>query len=225
MGRLLKRVPLNFAAPLNVIWPGYLRPHFSRECGQCGGTGYNPETNKLAEDFYDFARTGRRWVDAITQDEIDALVKEDRLAGWVKDGRHPTAAQVNASTSPLKHDAINRDILIRARATRLGVYGVCGHCAGEGETYASPEAEAAAENWQPTEPPAGDGYQLWENTSEGSPTSPVFSTLDELCAWAAENATTFADFHASAADWKRMLSEGTVAHTEQAPDGTELVFL
>lgn len=30
-------------------------------------------------------------------------------------------------------------------------------------------------------PPKGDGYQLWETTSEGKPMSPVFATLDELC--------------------------------------------
>ena len=33
------------------------------------------------------------------------------------------------------------------------------------------------------EPPKGDGYQLWETTSEGSPASPVFETLDKLCEW------------------------------------------
>lgn len=60
------------------------------------------------------------------------------------------------------------------------------------------------------EPPTGDGYQLWETTTEGSPDSPVFATLDELCAWCAENATTFADHRATAQEWKKMLSEDFV---------------
>lgn len=34
-----------------------------------------------------------------------------------------------------------------------------------------------------TEPPVGDGYQLWENVSAGSPVSPVFATANELAAW------------------------------------------
>lgn len=37
------------------------------------------------------------------------------------------------------------------------------------------------------EPPVGEGYQLWETTSEGSPISPVFTTLEELCDWYMEN--------------------------------------
>ena len=64
------------------------------------------------------------------------------------------------------------------------------------------------------EPPTGEGYQLWETTSEGSPTSPVFKTLDELCEWCAQHATTFASYTASVQEWKQMLTEGMVHHTE-----------
>jgi len=34
-----------------------------------------------------------------------------------------------------------------------------------------------------TQPPTGEGYQLWETTSEGSPISPVFKTPEELAQW------------------------------------------
>ena len=64
------------------------------------------------------------------------------------------------------------------------------------------------------EPPDGEGYQLWETTSEGSPSSPVFATLDELCVWCAENATTFASYTATAEEWKQMLGDGMVYHQE-----------
>ena len=60
------------------------------------------------------------------------------------------------------------------------------------------------------DPPEGEGYQLWETTSEGSPESPVFATLDELCAWCEGNATTFADYRATAEEWRAMLSDGLV---------------
>ena len=64
------------------------------------------------------------------------------------------------------------------------------------------------------EPPTGEGYQLWETTSEGSPTSPVFKTLDGLCEWCEGNATTFASFKATKERWKSMLDDGMVAHRE-----------
>lgn len=54
-------------------------------------------------------------------------------------------------------------------------------------------------------PPKGDGYQIWELTSEGSPISPVFATLDECCEWAAENLTTWATKKADACEWKELL--------------------
>lgn len=63
-------------------------------------------------------------------------------------------------------------------------------------------------------PPIGDGYQLWETTSEGSPVSPVFETLDELCEWCESNATTFADFKTTKEEWRKMLSEDCVCHKE-----------
>ena len=64
------------------------------------------------------------------------------------------------------------------------------------------------------EVPEGEGYQLWETTSEGSPVSPVFKTLDELCAWCEDNATTFGSYKASKEEWKQMLSDDFVHHKE-----------
>jgi hypothetical protein len=60
------------------------------------------------------------------------------------------------------------------------------------------------------DPPKGDGYQLWETTTEGSPISPVFETLDELCEWCEENATTFANFKTTKEQWKQILSDDFV---------------
>ena len=36
------------------------------------------------------------------------------------------------------------------------------------------------------EPPTGDGWQLWENVSEGSPVSPVFATKEEFADYLVE---------------------------------------
>lgn len=223
MGRELMRVPLDFAWPMGMRWKGYLNPYRSQKCDACDGSGLNPETKRISDDFYDFACTGRRWKDRITQDETDALVAEGRLRKWV--GKWVTvprtAAEVNAANGPngsmlgdMAHDAINRWILIEARAKRLGVYGNCNVCDGAGEVWFSDEIRRLHDEWVAEGPPAGDGFQLWETTSEGSPSSPVFGTLDELCAWCADNATTFASFKASAEEWRRMLDAGFVSHTE-----------
>ncbi|MBK8773042.1 MAG: hypothetical protein IPM06_21790 [Rhizobiales bacterium] len=53
-------------------------------------------------------------------------------------------------------------------------------CNGNGTIWDSPEAEQAADDWTRSEPPTGDGYQIWETVSEGSPISPVFATPEEL---------------------------------------------
>lgn len=70
------------------------------------------------------------------------------------------------------------------------------------------------DEWEDYEPPVGEGYQLWEDCSEGSPISPVFTTLDDLCAWAEHNATTFGSFTTTAAEWRRMLGADFVCHKE-----------
>lgn len=112
----------------------------NRPCEVCGQTGYNPETEKLHSSFY------RGWRFELTQDEVDALVKEGRLReltkefvdgkGWVD--KNPlqkiTPEMVHAwdRSTPLGHDSINHYILTQARATRLGVYGLCPTCEGKG---------------------------------------------------------------------------------------------
>jgi hypothetical protein len=227
MGRTLKRVPLDFSWPIRATWRGYCNPYSPTECRACGGSGYNPATRAIADDFYDFARTGRQWCDKITQDEVAALIAEGRLhdfthrfepgKGWVKIEPEPvvSANAVNEwSRGGMGHDALNRIILIEARATRLGVYGKCAACDGHGYYFCDEKFRALSNQWVPTEPPTGDGFQLWETTSGGSPISPVFATLDALCEWAAENATTLGDFRASAAEWLAMLKSDRVMHRE-----------
>lgn len=228
MGRKLMRVPLDFDWPLNMNWKGYINPYRPQECKACEGSGQNPETKQVADDFYDFARTGRRWCDAITQDEVDALVAKERLwdfwrrvgpNGWEDIDPRPvvTAEMVNAASRSNReavHDGINRWILVETRAHRLGVYGDCRYCKGEGCIWQSPEVRALHEAWEDFDPPKGDGFQLWQTTSEGAPVSPVFATLDDLCAWCSTGATTFGSARATAAQWRSMLDDGFVARVE-----------
>ena len=61
------------------------------------------------------------------------------------------------------------------------------YCDEIDEGTASKAEQAAYEAWTPTDPPTGEGFQLWENVSEGSPASPVFPTRDALVEWMSQN--------------------------------------
>jgi len=181
--------------------------------------GYNTATNQIFEDFYSFGDPSRAWNDKITQDEVQALVDKERLwdfthtwtsgEGWKRreDNYIPTADEVNAAQhkGSLSHDAIDRFILIEARAKRFGVFGKCPVCNGEGTLPHPNEAiRKLHEEWKEYEPPTGDGYQLWETCSEGSPITPVFASAELLADWCADNATIFADEKTSRENWLEM---------------------
>ena len=55
--------------------------------------------------------------------------------------------------------------------------------------------------------PKGNGFQLWETTTEGSPVSPVFDTIGELADWCAENITSYGKDKLSKKDWKKNLED------------------
>ena len=181
------------------------------------------------------------WSHHITEVEVKALLEHNRLYDFtrvplndeqvqvVKDkiasggnswlpydnGYIPTPEEVNKwSTGAFGHDSINRNICVKARAKHIGVYGLCEICEGEGEIWFSEEIKKFHEEWVCIEPPVGYGFQLWETTSEGSPNSPVFKTLEELCEWCAENTTTFARYKATKKEWMKMLDEDNVYHGE-----------
>lgn len=237
MGRILKRVPLDFKWTKGQVWKGYVNPYRSQECKACDQTGLNPETKKIQDEWYAFDdavykpnpfRPNSRYNvvahnNNITEIEVEALVRAGRLSDlmdskyyfndekniwekcdtsvpykerkWVEceQPTFPTPDQVNEWNlkSPFGHDATNQSICVEARAKELGVYGMCECCNGDGEIWFSDEIKELAENWERVDPPLGDGYQMWENTSLGSPRSPVFETLDELCEWCSENESIF----------------------------------
>jgi hypothetical protein len=234
MGRILKRVPLDFKWPIKQIWKGYISPYRSQKCEACDQSGYNLETKKIYDEWYNFDnqvfkpnpyRSGARYnVNGhnhnITEVEIEALVRGGRLSDLLDSWYHfndeknvwekldnslpyderewveceqptfPTPDEVNEwNLKGMGHDAINCHICVEARAKEQGVYGLCECCNGEGEIWFSDEIKELAKKFEGYDPPVGDGYQMWENTSEGSPQSPVFETLDELCEWCTKNAS------------------------------------
>lgn len=181
-----------------------------------------------------------QWRHQLSQADVDALVAADRLpweftrvprtpeqeaivrakvaAGgnsWLPEsnGYVPTVDEVcDYALTPMAK--LDQWTCLKARCARAGVEVECSTCKGKGEIWPSKAAEDRYESWREEDPPTGDGYQLWETTSEGSPQSPVFATLDELCAWCEVNATTFASFKATKEKWREML-EGDNVHHQQ----------
>ena len=195
MGREIKRVAMDFKWPMSKVWRGFINPYAYEQCPWCDGGGLSREAKAVSDDWYDFARTGRRWCDAITDDEVAALVEASRLRDfthtwspesrrWERrpDGYIPSADEVNEwqRARGMGHDSINAWICLEARCKRLGIAHKCPECDGSGELWSSPEAKARYEEWTPTEPPAGEGWQVWETVSEGSPITPVFGTPEAL---------------------------------------------
>ena len=60
-----------------------------------------------------------------------------------------------------------------------------------------------------TGPPKGDGWQMWETTSEGSPISPVCESPEALAKWlAGNNAPAFGRQTATYEQWLKMIQVG-----------------
>jgi hypothetical protein len=191
------------------------------------------------------------WLHHLDQDDVAALIKEDRLydftrtprteeqkeivrkklaAGgnsWLPEsnGYTPTPQEVNDwSIEGFGHDSINCWVCVRAKAKRLGLPVECAICTGKGNIWDSPENEKAADEWHPVEPPAGEGWQMWETTSEGSPMSPVFATAEELGHWLADTkASSFGASGATFEQWMAMIDVGWAVSAVSLNDGRGLI--
>jgi hypothetical protein len=197
MGREVKRVALDFNWPLNAVWPGFINPIVPPKCSPCDGEGYSPEAKKIADSWYN-ANQGYKggWQHNITQDEVQALVDRSRLFdfthtwnpehGWVPREPMviPTAAEVNEwSKRGFGHDSINRMICVEQRCKRLGIETECSYCKGKGHIFFDDDLAQRYNEWKEHQPPSGEGWQLWETVSEGSPISPVFPSEEALVSY------------------------------------------
>jgi len=222
------RVPLDFDWPLGERWKGYVNPHY-HNCPECDGRGETASAQILD-----------RWIRVLLLCAEESQFDDEAIAAMRGRGRiypHPYLQNdpmwirkrgdlgddllplvegiVEVDQGPLGFGSTAawkfRDKFLEFAGADPETWGRCQLCSGEG---IDPEYKEAAEAWTEYPPPEGNGFQLWETTSEGSPVSPVFGTLEELCEWAAENATTFADFKASKEEWMKMLDEDFVHHAE-----------
>jgi len=256
MGRTLKRVPLDFAWPIDKLWEGYLNP-FGGQCPEENKTCFGGYTaagkwlesvcrliSLIAEDGAEPRRRGTwphpyleefsqaprfdvpRDVHARIREIDDTTERMGELSAWLRRNPRELLPPTKEFTTfaeglneGLRIDAMCGSMvswriqksLLKAAGVDSEKWGICPICEGNAD---DPAKRAEYEAWKPTEPPKGDGYQLWNTTTEGHPMSPVFASMDELCAWCADNATTFASFKASAEEWRQMLDADFVHHVE-----------
>jgi hypothetical protein len=188
------------------------------------------------------------WSNNLTQDDVDALIEADRLWDFTRvplndehreivkkkieeggnswlpfnNGYKPTPKEVNDwNLKTMGHDSINCNYIITARLLKEGKPYVCSKCDGTGENWQSERAKELYESWEKYEPPTGEGFQLWETTSEGSPKTPVFKTLEELCEYCEiAKVSVFGRETATKERWMMMLNDDFVYLQED-----NLIFL
>lgn len=231
MGRELKRVPLDFKWPMKMVWKGYVNPYRSVQCKACEGSGYSEKAMEYKNNWYGFERNNwtlnpyRRGCiyhpEAhkynLTQLEVDALAKGGRISELCKDGYHPTPEDVREfelrDFMGLDHTSMH--ICLCATAEAEGWDTDCPFCGGTGEYWFSEEIRELHENWQREDPPTGEGFQLWSNTGEGCPVSPVFASMEELAKWCVDGATIFADDRLTCEQWMEMFRKECFAYEMQ----------
>lgn len=115
-------------------------------------------------------------------------------------------------------DCSGRGQLIQAAGLDPDVWGICTTCQGHGSIEKYPGQREESEAWEPTDPPTGDGWQLWGTTSEGEPMTPVFATAEALARYCAdERVSMFGSNTAGYDQWLSIVTGEDFAHVEIAP--------
>lgn len=207
MGRQIRRVPFDFDWPLNKVWKGFLTPERLREgpCSDCT-RGYTPagewlhtlasRLDMLGSDIVD-QRRGRALHPWLAQDSYPPHDATHQVVRPSEDIIDLLTGLTGQDRSRYLHPLRGGDgyriamKIVEAAGLDPEAWGVCPTCKGHAsiEKYEGQRAEVEA--WEPTEPPEGDGWQLWETVSEGSPISPVFPSAEELARWMASPAYTW----------------------------------
>lgn len=212
MGRDVKRVPLNFDWPLHKVWQGFLMPDSLRgeRCPACCGHGDSPaaqwllklcyQIKMLAGDVRDQeqGKPMHPWLTSnphppiewnplapgeerpfVSDDYTVIRPTEDIITLFAAlSGKRPE--QIGGlGGGNIEYDLWKAIV----NASGLEHWGSCENCFGYGALETYPGQRGEAEAWESTEPPKGEGWQLWETVSEGSPISPVFETAEGLAQW------------------------------------------
>jgi len=196
---------MGFDWPRGKVWGGFLNPHY-RKCSCCGGSGSTESKKALrhlvhllmisGDDSRRMSAFPHPWLVRAGIDDVGTTMHELTVGLAGRDLKHA-------------HDAIDNQSAVDKIIAAAGLpdtWGTCAACDGEG---LDPSVREAYEAWTETPVPTGDGWQMWETTSEGSPISPVFATPEELARWLADNgASTFGNNTATYDQWLAMVQSG-----------------
>ena len=212
MGREVKRISMDFDWPLNKVWDGFLNPHY-RQCPHChegiGATSANKRLEELVRLILLSGEETVRKRGGVPHPYFEWSALHSTAGMVVSDDMLELAEAL--SDRKLEDSIFGFDSTAVWRATKKIIeaagldekWGWCKHCDGDG---VDPAIKEAYEAWRETEPPAGDGWQMWETTSEGSPISPVCETPEALARWLADNkASTFGSDTTDYDTWLRMI--------------------
>lgn len=197
MSHEVKRVSVDFDWPLNKVWKGYVQPE-SQRCQFCDGSGQTHFGWWLQKFSLSLGLLACDIVAQYQENELHRFLSElpnahghftkspSGIGKFVVDRPTPDALDFFATLmgvpkekiGPGLNDARPYDAVMIKLLEVTGMDVNCKECGGEGERVDAEEIP-----WKPTDPPAGDGWQLWSTISEGTPVSPVFPTSDELVAW------------------------------------------
>jgi hypothetical protein len=205
MGREIRRVPLDFNWPLNKVWEGFVNPH-NKPCPETGKTcfsGYKAEYHWLEQVCQLMARMGDEAANAPYESEFKArgrIYPDPALSRWESAPEHftgqgftliplgPGLAQLVEALSGEKCGGVMGSSgtawglmkrILKAggikTAKQRDQWIYCPVCEGRNM---DPAVWAAHDAWKPYDPPTGEGWQLWETVSDGSPISSVYGTRE-----------------------------------------------
>lgn len=222
MGREVRRVALDFNWPLRTIWDGYLNPHY-RKCSACDGSGSTTAGDRLSALVGLILLSGE---DAARGACHPYFKRIDGLQGT--EGVPPsgdmvplTAGLAGGEPSCLGYDALDQysawKKIVAAAGLDADKWGRCPICGGDG---IDPRVREQYKIWQRTDPPVGEGWQMWETTSAGSPISPVFDSPEKLARWLADTgASALGGQTATYEHWLVMINRGWAPSAIGTGDG------
>lgn len=146
-----------------------------------GGNFPHPYLVDLATaPTYEVPRTGNREVDMRewarrARDRANFVVPPTKeLVDLVSGFDKPSSFGFPSFMGGLAAYGMRKTLLKEAKLDPE-TWGVCQVCKGKSM---DPSVVEAYDAWEPTPPPEGEGWQLWETVSEGSPISPVLPTRE-----------------------------------------------
>lgn len=244
MGRHCKRVPLDFSWPMNTLWIGYRNPYQGMDCPYCKN-GYSEKAQAIKAECYphikgDYYSVPNPYKERacynphakehnMTQDEVDYFMSKQHKVtieqvNRVMASQFPDAEKITPEIFS-KLSLIIFDFtygldhrMIDYHSEKEGWNPYCPHCHGEAVLFLNEEIKRLHEEFEWVEPPTGEGYQIWEDTSEGSPITPVFKTAEELAEYCErEGVSWFGSYTAKKENWLRLIKKSEPATVEVAP--------